>query len=95
HHYRALLSFYRDCGPLRATGTDWIDLPDPLLAFRRGGEGGLSAVFNLGATPLRLDLAGDTEITGPAIAAHAGTHLDLPAHGYAWLTGAPGLALTP
>ncbi|NNF92693.1 MAG: alpha-glucosidase, partial [Boseongicola sp.] len=54
HHYRALLSFYRDCGPLRATGTDWIDLPDPLLAFRRGGAGGLTAVFNLGATPLRL-----------------------------------------
>ncbi|NND40710.1 MAG: alpha-glucosidase [Silicimonas sp.] len=93
HHYRALLSFYRDCGPLRATGTDWIDLPDPLLAFRRGGAGGLTAVFNLGATPLRLDLAGDTEITGPAIAAHAGPHLDLPAHGFAWLTGDPGLAL--
>ncbi|NNL35872.1 MAG: alpha-glucosidase [Silicimonas sp.] len=95
HHYRALLSFYRDCGPLRATGTDWIDLPDPLLAFRRGGAGGLTAVFNLGATPLRLALSGDTEITGPAIATHAGTHLDLPGHGFAWLTRDPGLALTP
>lgn len=87
HHYRQVLAFYRDCTPLCSRGTDWLTLPDPLLAFRRGGDGGVTCVFNLGASPATVAIEGATNITGPSHATLDGATLTLPPNGFAWLTG--------
>jgi alpha-glucosidase len=89
HHYRAVLDFYRNTEALRAIGTEWLDLPDPVLAFRRGQ--GLTAVFNLGPDPVTLRAGGPSDLAGPVRASLDDGTLSLAAFGYAWLTGKPDL----
>ena len=48
HHARQLIAF-RKTQPVLATGTiEFLDLPAPLLGFRRGGAPSLLCLFNLG-----------------------------------------------
>ena len=91
--YRAAIAFRKGSPALRRGGTRFLDLPEPLLAFRREtGEETLTAVFNLSPAPLRVAVAGATALAGPGQARLEGGHLHLPANGFAWLTGAPTLS---
>ncbi len=92
YHYREVLAFYRRTPALLGTGTEWIDLPEPLLAFRRGGADPLTCLFNLCPAPARVALGDDTSLAGPSIATLEQGEVVLPGYGYAWLTGAPALS---
>ena len=92
HHYRRVLSFYRDTPALLAQGTEWLDLPEPLLAFRRGDGDPLTCLFNLCPAPARVSTDGGAALTGPSAATLEDGEVILPGYGYAWLTGAPALS---
>jgi alpha-glucosidase len=75
-HYRRMLAFRRATPALITGKTRFLDLPEPLLGFRRGeGEAMLLAVFNLAPQPVTLAIAGDATLIGPVLAARiaAGT----------------------
>ncbi|MCP5995837.1 hypothetical protein NL385_27245, partial [Klebsiella pneumoniae] len=56
--YRATLAFRKAQMPLRRGKTSFLDLPEPILAFRRdSGDRALTCVFNLAKTPARLTLS--------------------------------------
>ena len=64
--------------------TAFLDMPEPILAFRRDHDGqALTAVFNLSRTPLSVAVAGDTGLSGPVNATLEGGTLHLPANGFA------------
>lgn len=87
--YRAALSFRKSQAPLRHGRTEFLDLPEPILAFRRTHDGeSLTCVFNLSRTSRQLTVEGDTVLSGPSQASLSAGSLDLPANGYAWLSGA-------
>ncbi|QBX33450.1 DUF3459 domain-containing protein [Paracoccus liaowanqingii] len=91
--YRATLAFRRNQPELRWGQTRFLDLPEPVLAFRRSQDGrSLTAVFNLSPEPLQMQVTGETALTGPSQATLDGDRLSLPANGFAWLIGAPDLA---
>lgn len=86
--YRAILSFRKSQPALRWGQTEFPDLPEPVLAFRRTHEGiSLTCVFNLSATPEQLTVTGDTVLSGPSHASLSAGRLVLPANGFAWLSG--------
>ena len=90
--YRAVLSFRKSQSALRWGEILFLDLPEPVLAFRRKYEGEiLTCVFNLSRTPQNLTITGNTDPTGPGNGAISADRLILPANGYIWLIGAPGL----
>lgn len=87
--YRATLSFRKSQAPLRHGRTEFLDLPEPILAFRRTHDGeSLTCVFNLSRTPRQLTVEGAAELSGPSRASLSVGRLDLPANGFAWLSGA-------
>jgi alpha-glucosidase len=87
HHYRSVLAFYRNAPEFRTSGTEYLDLPEPVLGFRRGGEDGLTALFNLSNGPVRLWCSETARLAGPTYAELADNVLELPEYGYAWLRG--------
>lgn len=90
--YRGTIAFRKTSDALRLGKTAFLDMPEPILAFRRDHDGqALTAVFNLSRTPLSVAVAGDTDLSGPVNATLEGGTLHLPANGFAWLTGAPVL----
>lgn len=93
HGYRAMLAFRR-ANPVLITGrTTFHDMREPVLAFTRGtGEGAMTCIFNLGKTPVEVDLSGSPALRGPSEARLSGAHLTLPGNGYAWLSGVSALA---
>ena len=95
--YREILGFRRGQPALRQGGTEWIDLPAPLLAFHRALDGDrLTCVFNLSATPVALTLGSDAGLVGPGSPHIDGRKLHLPEGGFGWLksTGEAPLTLT-
>ena len=91
HHYRAVLQ-WRKTQPALLTGrTRFVDLPEPVLGFQRGGEDGLTCVFNLSKAPVAVRMTGNGALAGPHLASIDDDILTLPANGWAYLTGAPGL----
>ena len=90
--YRGTIAFRKASDALRFGRTAFLDMPEPILAFRRDHDGqALTAVFNLSTTPQSVTVAGDTALSGPVHATLDGGALHLPANGFAWLTGAPTL----
>ena len=89
--YRGLLSHRAASPALRAGGTVFHDLPEPLLAFTRGsGPDAVTCVFNLRAEPQRLT-ARNARLVGPSQAAQMdGGVLKLGANGFAFLTPETG-----
>lgn len=86
--YRATLSFRKSQAQLRHGQTEFLDLPEPILAFRRTHDGeSLTCVFNLSKIPRQLTVTGDTVLSGPSQASLSAGRLDLPANGFAWLSG--------
>ena len=89
--YRATLAFRKATPALRWGETDFLDLPEPILAFRRTEDGQpITCVFNLSknATTLQTDAKA---LTGPSSATLSGGRLSLPANGFAWIEGSPTL----
>ncbi|MBT8408029.1 MAG: DUF3459 domain-containing protein, partial [Alphaproteobacteria bacterium] len=93
HHYRKVLAFRRHTAALREGRTAFLDLGEPVLAFRRGaGKDALLCVFNLSSEPCFLVATGDLGLTGPHRAALGAGRLELPPLGFAWLGGTGDIA---
>lgn len=92
--YRATLAFRKQHPPLRWGDIEFLDLPEPLLAFRRSHDGQvLTCVFNLSKQPLVVNVSGADRLVGPDQATLTGSDLQLPANGFAWLQGKAELTL--
>ena len=87
--YRSLMAFRRAMSALRDGTTTFLDLPAPLLAFRRiKGDDTLTCLFNLSPEPQRLTVTG-ASLTGPAQAASLdGNTLSLGPNAFAFLSAA-------
>jgi alpha-glucosidase len=86
--YRHMLAFRRATPALRAGRTQFLNLPDPILAFTRGE--GLACVFNLSDQPQSLTAKGQMA-AGPAYAAVlSGNRLTLGPNGFCWLSNSQG-----
>ncbi|NBD29896.1 MAG: DUF3459 domain-containing protein [Alphaproteobacteria bacterium] len=86
HAYRRTIAFRKDSPALRAGGTEFIDLPEPILAFHRAADGQvMTCVFNLSKDPQALIIADGARLTGPRNAQLAGDRLDLGPNGFAFL----------
>jgi alpha-glucosidase len=57
--YKAMLALRRSEPALRLAPTEFLDAPEPILAFRRGD---LLCAFNLSRTPASLDLPGTGQL---------------------------------
>jgi alpha-glucosidase len=96
HHYRQVIAFRKDNPALQEGRSVFLDLPEPLFAFRREAEGQvLTCVFNLSPEPAVLTLDKAAEIRGPHAARLTGERLELPGNGYAYLGHERALALSP
>ncbi|RWR04977.1 alpha-amylase family glycosyl hydrolase [Paenirhodobacter populi] len=86
HHYRKVLAFRRGSDVLRLGRTEFLDLPAPVLGFRRILDGeSLTCLFNLGPEPVTLP-ALPGALTGPVVAADlSGGRVTLGPNGAAWL----------
>lgn len=92
--YRALIAHRTATPALRHGRTTFLDAPDPVLAFVRGGEAPVLCVFNLSPGTRTLALAGARRIEGPSqAAALAGGTLTLGANGWAYLPATGPVAL--
>ncbi|MBD3785861.1 MAG: DUF3459 domain-containing protein [Sphingomonadales bacterium] len=87
HYYRAVLAFRRASTALRAGRTEFLDAPEPVLAFRRIAEGEtLTCLFNLGPAPVEMPAPAGTPCGPLRNAAVAGGTLTLGPNGVIWLT---------
>ncbi len=94
HTYRAQIATRQATPALRVGATEFMDLPDPVLAFTRSTDTQtLTCVFNLGPEPIALTLGNAAAPIGPHAAKVDGTSLTLPGNGYAYLDGAVSLTL--
>ncbi len=92
--YRETLAYRRESRALREGAASFPDLPEPLLALERvAGDDRVTAIFNLGAAPRRVMVAGEARLAGPAAATFTSGALGLPAWGFAFLTSDTTLAL--
>ncbi len=83
--YRSLLAFRRTEDALITGTTDFFDLPEPILAFTRGGT--LLCVFNLSPKPRVVEVEGVAAVTGPSVGASLkGQTLTLGPNAAAFLT---------
>lgn len=89
----SILAFYKDAiayrkanPALRMGKTQFITLPEPILAFRRiYADHTLTCVFNLSKDPVTLSVDGAGTLDGPANATLDATTLQLPGNGYAYI----------
>jgi len=90
HSYRETLAFRGASEALMAGSTQFLDLPEPILALRREAKREtLTCLFNLSPTPATLSLEGATELVGPSQATLQSGKLTLPENGFAYLKGRP------
>ncbi len=67
-HYRAMLAFRRATPALRSGGTEFFDLAEPVLGFRRGtGDGALMCLFNLSPVARTMTVQGFGQPVGPSL----------------------------
>jgi len=86
--YRATLAFRGGRPALRWGDIAFLDLPEPILAFRRNFDGDeLTCVFNLSAEQRQLVATGKAALVGPSHADLRAGWLQLPGNGFAWLEG--------
>ena len=86
--YRTMLAFRRATPALRAGRTQFFDLPEPILAFARGGgEGRVLCLYNLSPGEVEVTLTGTGEALGPSQAARPGPgRMTLGPNGFAFLS---------
>ncbi|WP_420858979.1 alpha-amylase family glycosyl hydrolase [Marivivens marinus] len=90
HAYRDTIAFRKSAPALHSGKTEFLNLPEPVLAFRRVAKGqALTCLFNLSATPVTLKITGTATPVGPSQdVTIAGGQLSLGANGFAYLDGA-------
>jgi len=85
-YYRAVLAFRRGSSALRDGRTEFLDAPDPVLAFRRIAPAEtLTCLFNLGPDPITLPAPAGTPLGPVRAATIAGNTLTLGPNGALWL----------
>ena len=95
HFYRDVIAFRKANPALTLGKTQFIDLPDPFLAFtRRADAQTLTCVFNLSKEDQQITLDAPARITGPHHATLDGADLSLPGNGFAYLEHDGPLNLT-
>lgn len=82
--YRRMIAFRKDSEDLRLGTTEFIDLPEPALGFRRGG--GTLCLFNLSPRTVGIALTGG-RIRMAEAATHTAGRLTLGPSGFAILDG--------
>ena len=96
HFYRSVMAFRKDHACMTRGATTFLDLPDPVLAFRRSTDAeNLTCVFNLRKEPLTFKVDGEAHLTGPCRASLKDGSLELPGNGFAWLDHAGEVTLVP
>ncbi len=86
HFYKRAIAFRKAQPALTAGDTTFIDLPEPILAFRRKSDGQqITCVFNLSKEPHVIKLMGSADLCGPYHAEFDGSELMLPGNGFAYL----------
>ncbi|MFU8823437.1 alpha-amylase family glycosyl hydrolase [Yoonia sp.] len=84
--YKTVIAFRKASLALSTGKTEFINLPEPLLAFHRTADDTrLTCVFNL--SPDILTVAADGTLTGPHHATLHGGTLTLPGNGFAYIAG--------
>ncbi|QXT40971.1 alpha-amylase family glycosyl hydrolase [Gymnodinialimonas ceratoperidinii] len=91
--YKDAIAFRKASPALRHGATEFLNLPEPLLAFRRGTDEALTCVFNLSPEPMTLTVEVNARMTGAAAATLEGGVLSLPGNGFAYLEEAGALSL--
>ncbi|MBY0138536.1 alpha-glucosidase [Paracoccus yeei] len=93
--YRKVIAFRKASPALTVGKTTFLDVPEPVLGFRREAPGQvLTCLFNLSAEPVAFRLGGKAAITGPAEAGLDGGTLTLPGNGFVYLQHDGALSLT-
>ncbi|MDE0588344.1 alpha glucosidase [Halocynthiibacter sp. C4] len=86
HAYRETIAFRKMSDALVKGSTEFIDLPEPLLAFHRVAEGQtLTCVFNLSKSSQTVSLGSEAKISGPHNASISDGNLILGPNGFAYL----------
>ncbi|MEM8849866.1 MAG: alpha-glucosidase [Pseudomonadota bacterium] len=92
--YREVIAYRKGSATLSQGKTTFLDLPEPILAFRREADGQmLTCIFNLRAEPIVLSLTGTAELAGPRAGELSGSILNLPGNGFAYLASEAPLDL--
>jgi len=96
NHYRRMIAWRKTQDPLLSGRTTFLDLPEPVLAFRRDTDAAqLTCLFNLSPGDVTLQTTGIPTLTGPTQnATLLENRLMLGANGYACLAAPNGVGLT-
>jgi len=93
--YKQVIAFRKAAPALSRGTTEFIALPEPILAFHRTTpEQTLTCVFNLSKTTQTLVAKGQGTKIGPSNATLSGGTLTLPPNGFAYVENDGGLTLT-
>ncbi|WP_238364060.1 alpha-glucosidase [Mesobacterium pallidum] len=93
--YKDVIAYRKSSPALSGTKTDFIDLPEPILAFHRiAAEQVLTCVFNLSPDPLSLNVDRDCTPVGPVNAHLLDGVLTLPGNGFVYLEAAAPVELS-
>jgi alpha-glucosidase len=86
HHYRTVLAWRKSQAAMLRGRTEFIDLPEPLLAFHRATTAEtMTCVYNLSAKDQSVTVKGAAQPSGPSHAVLDGDILRLPPNGWAYL----------
>jgi len=95
HFYKAAIAFRKANVALKSGRTEFITLPEPLLAFHRIADGqSIACAFNLSKDTRTITLTGNATLTGPHHADLNGNTLTLPGNGFAYLNHSGDLQLS-
>lgn len=84
--YRDMIAFRKSNAALTLGKTNFLDLPEPILAFTRTADGQvITCVFNLSKDKHVLKVTGQARLTGPHNAALDAGKLTLNGNGFAFL----------
>lgn len=93
--YKQVIAYRKSSPALSGTKTEFIDLPEPILAFHRIADAQvLTCVFNLSPEPVALNVADACTPVGPVNAHLLDGVLTLPGNGFVYLEGAGPVALS-
>lgn len=95
HAYRETIAFRKDHPAMTRGDIAFLDLPEPILGFRREADGErLTCLFNLSPEAADLRLEGAAEARGPRNASQEGGSLHLPPNGFVYLAHDGDLAVS-
>jgi len=93
--YKSAVAFRKASAALTHGSTDFLNLPEPLLAFhRQAGDQVLTCVFNLSTAAIELVCAQDSALEGPRNAELSEGVLSLPGNGFAYVAASKPVDLS-